>query len=80
MIQETESHGVDQQDTSLIEPIYSSYIVHDTMLTTQDPHSGEGMHVGAYPDVIIITTWAPEVFTSNLVDHPTSVETSIPLT
>ncbi|KAK1394320.1 hypothetical protein POM88_013376 [Heracleum sosnowskyi] len=51
-----ESHSNDNlaldqsQSTPVIEPI-SSDMVHDTVLTTQDPHSvGQGMHAEAYPN------------------------------
>ncbi|KAK1365721.1 hypothetical protein POM88_041282 [Heracleum sosnowskyi] len=53
---EQESHSNDNlafdqsQFSPVIEPI-SSDMVHDTMLTTQDPHLvGQGMHAGAYPN------------------------------
>ncbi|KAK1379297.1 hypothetical protein POM88_026041 [Heracleum sosnowskyi] len=53
---EQESHSNDNlafdqsQFSPVIEPI-SSDMVHDTMLTTQEPHLvGQGMHAGAYPN------------------------------
>ncbi|MGI4673491.1 hypothetical protein ACR2XN_28910, partial [Klebsiella pneumoniae] len=69
VIQETESHGIDHQESILDEPI-SSDIVHDTVLTTQNPHlDGEGMQAGASPNDTIPTTRVPEVFTSPLVEE-----------
>ncbi|KAK1356458.1 hypothetical protein POM88_049714 [Heracleum sosnowskyi] len=53
---EQESHSNDNlafdqsQFSPVLEPI-SSDMVHDTMLTTQEPHLvGQGMHAGAYPN------------------------------
>ena len=53
----------------MVEPI-SSDLVHDTLLTTQDPHLvGQGMHAGAYPNDTNTNTEASPVLTGDSVQN-----------
>ncbi|KAK1404414.1 hypothetical protein POM88_004019 [Heracleum sosnowskyi] len=72
---EQESHSNDNlafdqsQFSHVIEP-FSSDMVHDTVLTTQEPHLvGQGMHAGAYPNDTNTNMEDSPVFTGDSVPN-----------